>query len=119
MFFLRALLAFLALPTVVALIVPLFLLPEDRWRLGGTIAGWPVLALGILLLLICVRDFYITGKGTLAPWDPPKRLVTGGPYRFARNPMYVAVAGIVAGWSLISGSMLLGAYSVFLVFGFH
>jgi hypothetical protein len=43
MLFLRALLAFLVLPAVVAGIVPLALLPEDRWRVQGTFAGWPVL----------------------------------------------------------------------------
>jgi protein-S-isoprenylcysteine O-methyltransferase Ste14 len=119
MFFLRALLAFLALPAVVAFLVPLLLLPEDRWRMEGTIAGWPVLAFGLLVLLTCVHDFYVFGKGTLAPWDPPRKLVTGGLYGFVRNPMYVGVVGIVAGGSLIAGSFLLGAYAVFLAGAFH
>ena len=119
MLFLRALLAFLVLPAVVAGIVPLALLPEDRWRVQGTFAGWPVLGSGILVLLICVHDFYVFGKGTLAPWDPPKRLVTDGLYKFVRNPMYVAVVCIVAGWGLITGSYLLAGYAAFLVVGFH
>jgi protein-S-isoprenylcysteine O-methyltransferase Ste14 len=119
MLFLRALLAFLALPALVAFIVPLALLPEDRWRMEGTFAGWLVLAFGLLVLLVCVKDFYVFGKGTLAPWDPPKRLVTGGLYKFVRNPMYVGVVCIVAGWGLITGSSLLGGYAVFLVVGFH
>src|SRR5579871_6552321 len=119
MLLLRALLSFLVLPVVVACIVPLALLPEDRWRVQGTFAGWPVLGFGLLVLLICVRDFYVFGKGTLAPWDPPKRLVTGGPYKFVRNPMYVGVVCIVAGWGMITGSYLLAGYAVFLVLGFH
>ena len=119
MLLLRALLSFLVLPVVVACIVPLALLPEDRWRVQGTFAGWPVLGFGLLVLLICVHDFYVFGKGTLAPWDPPKRLVTGGPYKFVRNPMYVGVVCIVAGWGMIAGSYLLAGYAVFLVVGFH
>lgn len=37
----------------------------------------------------------------LAPWDPPKRLVIVGLYRFVRNPMYVAVLTILMGWALL------------------
>ena len=119
MLFLRALLAFLALPVVVAFVVPVWLLPGDRWRIYGPFAGWVVLAFGLVVLLECVREFYVSGKGTLAPWDPPKRLVTGGLYRFVRNPMYVGVVGIVAGWAVITWSQVLGWYAACLVAGFH
>ena len=44
---------------------------------------------GIGLLLWCVREFYVRGKGTLAPWDPPRHLVASGLYRISRNPMYL------------------------------
>jgi protein-S-isoprenylcysteine O-methyltransferase Ste14 len=75
--------------------------------------------IGFLLLLWCVRDFYVSGKGTLAPWDPPKRLVVVGLYRFVRNPMYVAVLTVVAGWSLAFGSRWLGLYLGILAVAFH
>ena len=117
--FLRALLAFLALPAVVGGLIPWLLLPNDGWRIQGTFLGWPVLLCGLGLLLWCVRDFYVIGKGTLAPWDPPKNLVIVGLYRFIRNPMYVGVLGFVAGWSLIAGSPLLTAYTGALAVAFH
>ena len=65
--FIRALIAFLALPGVVAGIVPLFIVGRDA-RLAKTAPGGIVLlSIGFSLLLWCVRDFYVSGKGTLAP----------------------------------------------------
>ena len=63
------------------------------------------------MLLWCVRDFYVSGRGTLAPLDPPKRVVIVGLYRFVRNPMYVAVLTILVGWALLYGSWLLAVHA--------
>jgi protein-S-isoprenylcysteine O-methyltransferase Ste14 len=117
--FIRALIAFLALPGVVAGLLPILIARGDTQRHGGTAIGFAVLALGLVLLLWCVRDFYVAGKGTLAPWDPPKRLVVVGLYRFIRNPMYVAVLTVVLGWTLIFGSTWLAIYLVTLAIAFH
>jgi protein-S-isoprenylcysteine O-methyltransferase Ste14 len=117
--FLRALIAFLALPCVVAGLVPVLIANADTNRHGGSAIGFGVLGLGVVLLLWCVRDFYVLGKGTLAPWDPPKRLVVVGLYRFIRNPMYVAVVTVVLGWTLIFGSVWLAFYMVVLAMAFH
>jgi protein-S-isoprenylcysteine O-methyltransferase Ste14 len=117
--FLRALIAFLTLPAIVGGLIPWLLLPGDQWRTTGTWLGLPVLLLGICILAWCVRDFYVIGKGTLAPWDPPKRLVVVGLYRWIRNPMYVGILAIVAGWGLAAGSPLLAVYAVVLAIAFH
>ena len=77
------------------------------------------LAIGVVMLLWCVRDFYVSGRGTLAPWDPPKRLVIVGLYRFTRNPMYVGISLLLAGWSLLAASPFLGSYTVVLAIAFH
>ena len=117
--FLRALFAFLALPGVVAYLVPLLLAPSDRsdawWRWLGLI---PLIA-GSGLLLWCVREFYVSGKGTLAPWSPPKHLVSSGPYRRSRNPMYVAVASVLLGWAVSYASTTLLIYAAVVVVAFH
>jgi protein-S-isoprenylcysteine O-methyltransferase Ste14 len=117
--FFRALLAFLALPAVIAGLVPWLLLSSDRWRMRGTLLGWPVLLFGAVVLLWCVWDFYRIGKGTLAPWDPPTKLVVLGLYRLVRNPMYIGVLGCVAGWALIKGSPVLAIYTVVVAIAFH
>jgi protein-S-isoprenylcysteine O-methyltransferase Ste14 len=117
--FLRSLAALLLLPGTFAGLIPALIVANDRSRGPGTSLGWIPLAFGLLILLWCVRDFYVAGKGTLAPWDPPKRLVVIGLYRFVRNPMYVGLLLLLIGWALVAGSLLLGGYAVFFAIAFH
>src|SRR5688572_7068634 len=116
---LRALLAFLTLPGLVAFVAPL-LLVWPRVREGSFNALALLLLIpGITLLLWCVRDFFVAGKGTLAPWDPPRHLVSSGPYRFSRNPMYVGVSLILLGWAMAFGSSVLLLYALIVMVAFH
>jgi protein-S-isoprenylcysteine O-methyltransferase Ste14 len=65
--------------------------------------AWPQLAgitigiVGSLVALWCVFTFVLKGEGTPAPFDPPRRLVIQGPYRFVRNPMYLGAALALTG----------------------
>lgn len=117
--FLRALLAFLVLPGVAAFVVPAILAFLDPWKQSVFLPGALVMLIGFVLLLWCVRDFFVLGKGTLAPWDPPKKLVVAGLYRYTRNPMYVGVLTLVLGWSVLFTSPILAAYVAALAIGFH
>ena len=119
MLFLRALISFLVLPGTFAGLIPAWVVSTDRGRGHGLIFGVVPFAIGVVMLLWCVRDFYVSGRGTLAPWDPPKRLVIVGLYRFTRNPMYVGISLLLAGWSLLTASPLLGSYTVVLAIAFH
>lgn len=104
MLLLRALLAFVALPGLVAIAVPvIWLIRAERTEVVRP-WGLVILVAGFAGLLWCVRDFYVAGRGTLAPWSPPRRLVAVGLYRYSRNPMYVAVLAVLAGWGLSFGS---------------
>lgn len=117
--FVRALLAFLILPGTVAFLVPLLvILPDASVDSFGT-AGLVLVIVGSLLLLWCVRDFYVSGKGTLAPWTPPRNLVVVGLYRYSRNPMYLAVILILSGWAVGFGSRALWIYTLGTAFVFH
>jgi len=115
----RALLAFIALPGLVAIVVPPIIAAIDPWRVGPARTGLVVMAAGALVLVWCVRDFFVAGRGTLAPWDPPKSLVVVGLYRHTRNPMYVGVLVLVLGWAMTLGSPALGAYAILLAVAFH
>jgi protein-S-isoprenylcysteine O-methyltransferase Ste14 len=117
--FLRALLAFLLLPGIVAFAAPWFLLRDTIAATRPSIVGAGLLALGGVLLLACVRDFYVAGRGTLAPWDPPTRLVRVGLYRFTRNPMYIAVTLILCGWALAYRSWDLAVYATIVLVAFQ
>ena len=117
--FIRALVAFLLLPGMVGFVVPLLIAGFDPWRGHKSIAGLALASIGIGLLLWCVRDFYVAGKGTLAPWDPPQHLVDIGFYRYSRNPMYISVLTIIAGWAAYFGSWLLLAYACAFALVFH
>ncbi|NQU04529.1 MAG: isoprenylcysteine carboxylmethyltransferase family protein [Calditrichaeota bacterium] len=74
----------------------------------GLITG----TLGAVLALWCVVAFTALGRGTPAPFDPPRLLVITGPYRFVRNPMYIGAVIALAGAALFYESLLLLAYSV-------
>ena len=51
--------------------------------------------------------FMKVGEGTPAPWDPPKKLVIRGPYRYVRNPM---ISGVL--FMLLAEALLLQSWPV-------
>ena len=106
---LRHLLSIALLPFVVVVLVPRWLLdgetlaggvPSAAMLVAGRVVGGLVFAAGFALFTWCVLLFAHVGRGTLAPWDPTRRLVVVGPYRHVRNPMISAVATMLAGEAL-------------------
>ena len=78
---------------------------------GLRAVGIVVTVAGAALAVWCVLTFAIVGRGTPAPFDPPRRLVTRGPYRVVRNPMYVGAAIAVAGAAIVYRSLPLALYA--------
>lgn len=76
------------------------------WQVLGMILA----AVGSVIALWCILTFVFQGKGTPAPFDPPRRLVVRGPYRIVRNPMYVGAGLALAGASLVYRSVPLLIY---------
>jgi protein-S-isoprenylcysteine O-methyltransferase Ste14 len=60
-----------------------------------------LLAVGLGLFVTSLRRFDAEGQGTLAPWDPPRRMVVRGPYRHVRNPMISGVIFVLFGEALL------------------
>lgn len=80
------------------------------------VAGMVVGAVGGALALWCILAFAALGRGTPAPFDPPRRLVIRGPYRFVRNPMYLGAELALGGAALFYESWpLLGYAALFLL----
>ena len=107
---LRHLLAILVLPATAAVFVPLWIArryqtqPAPPSTLADwlmTLAGITLLGAGLTLFVACLARFATEGRGTLAPWDPPRRLVLRGPYRYVRNPMISGVTLVLFGEALV------------------
>ncbi|MBI4419592.1 MAG: isoprenylcysteine carboxyl methyltransferase [Gemmatimonadetes bacterium] len=80
------------------------------------VAGVAVGAAGAALAVGCVLTVAVLGRGTPAPFDPPRRLVDRGPYRVVRNPMYIGAGLALGGAALFYQSLpLLGYTGLFLV----
>ena len=109
--------AILLLPGMVLLVIPGLILWRtgfDRlglWRsmpasrINLPIIGAICISLGLLLMIATIRLFAAVGKGTLAPWEPPKRLVVQGVYRHVRNPMISGVLFVLLGESVLTASV--------------
>ena len=65
--------------------------------------GGGLLAAGTLVLVHAFARFVVERLGTPAPIAPTRRLVVGGPYRYVRNPMYLAVTAVIVGQALALG----------------
>lgn len=115
----RAVFAFVALPGVVAFAVPLALGSSRMDSFRARPLGLLALSGGLFVLIWCTIKFYVSGRGTLAPWAPPQRLVADGPYRYSRNPMYIGVMLILLGWANLFWSWPLLIYAVVALAAFH
>jgi protein-S-isoprenylcysteine O-methyltransferase Ste14 len=74
--------------------IPVWLAPIG---LGLAVAGGLVAA-------ACIATFVTVGRGTPAPFDPPREFVASGPYRFVRNPMYAGAGAALLGVGLYLAS---------------
>ena len=59
---------------------------------------------GGIIALACVATFVTRGQGTPAPFDPPRKFVAAGPYKFVRNPMYIGGFIVLLGFGLFQQS---------------
>jgi protein-S-isoprenylcysteine O-methyltransferase Ste14 len=97
------------------------------WRFQPPIAGCQplrfvggaLLAIGLTWLTAAIVRFVRDGRGTPAAYAPTERLVVTGPYRYVRNPMYLAVAAMIVGQGLLFGSGALLIYGAIALAAFE
>jgi len=71
--------------------------------------------LSLLVMFLTVRLFATKGDGTPAPWNPPKKFVVLGPYRYVRNPMLIGVLAFLLSETIVLGSIPIFKWFVFFV----
>jgi protein-S-isoprenylcysteine O-methyltransferase Ste14 len=79
----------------------------------------PVIVAGAALYFWCAWNFAAVGGGTPGPWDAPRRVVARGPYRWVRNPIYLAALLVVLGEAWLFASPRLLAYAAVMAACFH
>jgi protein-S-isoprenylcysteine O-methyltransferase Ste14 len=92
-----------------------FVLPVQINQYAGAI----VFSMGFVIMMICIINFAVKGRGTLSPADPTRKLVVSGLYRFSRNPMYAGVTLILIGEAIFFQTMNLWIYSFVVFIAFH
>lgn len=75
-------------------------------------AGAALMVVGAMLVLWCVTVFVVEGRGTPAPFDPPRALVPRGPYRWVRNPMYLSGLVVLIGFGAWHTSLAMVLFAV-------
>ena len=75
------------------------------------VAGMVIGFAGAAVALWCIFTFAFIGRGTPAPFDPPRQLVIQGPYRFVRNPMYIGAGLALASAALFYESLPMLGYT--------
>jgi protein-S-isoprenylcysteine O-methyltransferase Ste14 len=84
---------------------------QHEYGLPLRLAGAALLAAGLVALASAFIRFVIDGLGTPAPVAPTRNLVINGPYRYVRNPMYLAVLATIIGQATVLGQPSLFAYA--------
>jgi len=108
----------LVLPVTVLILIPLVIERDFSIKhIVTLIPGLLFIAIGLTLLIITIFSFIRIGKGTLAPWSPPEKLVTSGLYRYVRNPMISGVMITLLGEtiSIMSYNLMIWTITFFII----
>jgi len=82
-------------------LVPVALVPGVEWLRWP---GWGLVAAGAVFAFSAAATFRNAGTH-VNPWKPATTVVTHGPFRFTRNPMYVSLATVYLGVTLVVNSL--------------
>jgi protein-S-isoprenylcysteine O-methyltransferase Ste14 len=74
-------------------------------------------SIGFALCVWTLKLFTKYGEGTPAPWDPPRKLVIIGPYRYSRNPMITGALLLLLAEALLFHSWPIAAWMILFFVG--
>jgi protein-S-isoprenylcysteine O-methyltransferase Ste14 len=122
--FLKNLVFFILLVVSVLVVVPLGLVWLANGFFGFSLGllrflGFVPVGVGLFFLLNMVVYFAVVGGGTPAPFDPPRKLVNQGLFRYVRNPGYIGGLLVILGEGLILESILVFVFAAFMFAMFH
>lgn len=97
-----------------ALIVAPLLIERDFALQGGwtSVIGGILIGLGLTIMALTIRVFVLIGDGTLAPWDPTRKLVTRSLYGHVRNPMILGVLVVLLGEAVLFTSIRIAVWAL-------
>lgn len=82
------------------------LAPWPGWEAPALLWGGRALIAAAIFVMIWAAAEFRRARTTIVPHEAPSALVTSGPFRFSRNPIYAADAAILFGWALSLGALL-------------
>ncbi|MFW6013768.1 MAG: methyltransferase family protein [Candidatus Nanoarchaeia archaeon] len=85
---------------------------ETSPNLAGALMGGLFILAGLCIFFYCFYLFVKEGKGTPAPFEPARCLVSGNLYQYSRNPMYIGYLSIIIGEVFLIGSLPLLVYAI-------
>ena len=80
--------------------LPLIMAFGPVFRVGGCLT----IAVGVAVILWATWFFY-RAKTPIEPRHTPKALITSGPFKYSRNPIYLGMVLILIGWVLVLGAL--------------
>jgi protein-S-isoprenylcysteine O-methyltransferase Ste14 len=101
--------------------VPSMISPGRSWSIdwqelsAAQFVGLGLICLGAVISLSCLLAFGAYGRGTPAPFDPPRFLVKNWLYRHVRNPMYIGLGVLLIGEALLFPAQRRGILLMMLV----
>ena len=118
--------AIVLLPVMATIIIPGFIIARTGsvhrgwflpipFHLAPVVLGIVLIGCGLILIVKTVSLLATIGQGTLAPWDPTRKLVVRGIYRYVRNPMISGVFCILLGETIFVGSIPLACWLILFI----
>lgn len=101
------------LPVTVLILIPMYLEKDLSIKcIPAFLMGIVIICLGLAAMILTISLFIRIGKGTLAPWNPPNKLITDRIYGHVRNPMIMGVLTVLIGESVAVMSLKIGLWAL-------